>query len=633
MKKEQRMFLLLITDIILIMCSYYFALWIRFDGNINLDFYEVLIQNMIALICIKIFVFAFFKLYRSLWEYASIEELIGICFSVFAANTGAISFLVFKQAHLPRSVYIMSSIFDLLLIGGIRLAYRTLRRVKHRNFTIRSLRAKKVVVIGAGDAGALIIKELKNHLELNYNIIGIIDNDHNKKGHRLNGHAILGNMDCIESVVEKFEVDEIIIAIPSASKDETKKIVKKCKETNAKVKILPSVYELIDGKVTVNQIREVKIEDLLGRNPVHLDTELIESYILNKKIMVTGGGGSIGSELCRQIARFKPRELIIVDIYENNVYDLEIELNGLYNTYGLENELKLSVVIASVRDKSRMRSIMKQFNPEVIFHAAAHKHVPLMEDNPYEAVKNNIVGTSNMASLADEFDIQKFVLVSTDKAVNPTNVMGATKRFCEMIVQAYATISDTEFVAVRFGNVLGSNGSVIPLFKRQIANGGPITVTHEEITRYFMTIPEAAQLVLQAGAMAKGGEIFILDMGDPVKIIDLAYDLIRLSGFEPEEDIKILVTGLRPGEKLFEELLLEDEELKSTLHEKIYIGKPLDIEYIDIINKVKQLNFIAENKNSDELITTLRNYVPTYKENVDVNSIYLKDKDEKGWRK
>jgi FlaA1/EpsC-like NDP-sugar epimerase len=583
------------------------------------------VKYIVLLIIIKIIVLVIFRLYRSLWEYASVEELLNICIAVFVANTAAITYLVLVQSHLPRSVYIMAAVFDLLFIGGIRFGYRALRRVKNKNFLIHSPKTKNVIVIGAGDAGALIVKELKNHLELNYNVVGIIDDDINKKGQRLNGTPILGGINRIEDAVERYHVDEIIIAIPSASRTEIKVIVNKCKETDVTIKILPGVYELIDGKVTVNQIREVKIEDLLGRDPVHLNTSSIESYIKGKRVMVTGGGGSIGSELCRQIARFEPKELHIVDIYENSIYELQNELNSAYNILGFEETLKLKSIIASVRDKSRMKNVLKSFKPDVIFHAAAHKHVPLMEDNPYEAVKNNILGTFNMASLAHELNLQKFVLISTDKAVNPTNVMGATKRFCEMIVQAHSRVSNTEFVAVRFGNVLGSNGSVIPLFKKQIAKGGPVTVTHKEITRYFMTIPEAAQLVLQAGAMALGGEIFILDMGEPVKIYDLAKDLIRLSGFMPEEEIKILITGLRPGEKLFEELLMEEEGIKKTIHEKIYTGKRLDIEYEDIVKKVEILDRTADLEDNELLVAEMKRFVPTYCCNKDINNNFLKN--------
>jgi len=623
MQKRIRIIILLFIDIASIIFSYYVSLWIRFDGMIDPYYFKQFGRFVYTLLVIKIFVFIVFKLYRSLWEYASIDEMMNISIAVIAANTLSITYLVFVQSHFPRSVYILSAVFDLAFIGGVRFGYRALRRLKNKKIIMTTSNSQKVIVVGAGDAGALIVKEFKNHIELNYSVVGIVDDDISKKGQRLNGVTILGSTECIGEYSKRYNVDEIIIAIPSANSDQTKKIVNLCKKTGVKVKILPGVYELIDGKVTVNQIREVKIEDLLGRDPIQLDANLIDCYLKGKKIMVTGAGGSIGSELCRQISRFNPAELHIVDIYENNVYDLQIELNNNYNAYGLERNLKLNTIIASVRDKNRMRRIVRDVEPDVVFHAAAHKHVPLMESNPYEAVKNNIVGTFNMASICHELDIGKFVLISTDKAVNPTNVMGATKRFCEMIVQAHAQVSNTEFAAVRFGNVLGSNGSVIPLFKNQIENGGPVTVTHKDIIRYFMTIPEAAQLVLQAGAMASGGEIFVLDMGDPVKIYDLAHDLIRLSGFVPEEDIKVLITGLRPGEKLYEELLLKEEGIVSTFHKKVFIGKPLDIQYDDIVKKVAILNQTADLEDEELLLNELKRFVPSYSDGYEVNKNYI----------
>ncbi len=626
MQKKIRMILLLGVDLISMSLAYYLALWLRFDGSIELQYYEVFTQNIYWILALKVIIFVFFRLYRSLWEYASIDEMLNIIFAVFVANSASVSTLVLLQSHLPRSVYIIAGGFDLFFVGGIRFAYRVIRRIKNKNFLIRTPNAKKVLIVGAGAAGSMLAKEFYNHSEINYDLVGFIDDDENKMGKHLNGSMVIGNTDSIKNVINDYKVDEIIIAIPSASNVEIKKIVDECKKTSAKIKILPSVYELIDGKVGINQIREVKIEDLLGRDTIHLDATLIQEYICGKKIMVTGGGGSIGSELCRQIARFEPKELILLDIYENNVYDLQMELNNSYNSFGLDKKLNLKVIVASVRDRNRMKSILQEFMPDVIFHAAAHKHVPLMENNPCEAVKNNIIGTYNVANLSHELGIKKFVLISTDKAVNPTNVMGATKRFCEIIVQAHAKESPTEFAAVRFGNVLGSNGSVIPLFKRQIAKGGPVTVTHKDVIRYFMTIPEAAQLVLQAGAMAKGGEIFILDMGKPVKIYELAQELIKLSGFVPDEDIKILVTGLRPGEKLYEELLMKEEGLKNTVHEKIYVGKPLDAKLEDISSKVEILRKTIELNDSELLVEELKRFVPTYKSNKKINSEFLQKK-------
>ncbi|WP_427337959.1 polysaccharide biosynthesis protein [Caloranaerobacter sp. DY30410] len=606
MQKKLRTIYLIIIDVVLINLAFYLAFYLRFDGILPSEYFPKYLDNILAITVIKIFVFYYFKLYKSLWKYASVEELVQIVVATVVANAAVLSYLFIKQIHLPRSIYILVTMIDMMLIGGIRFSYRILRRVKNRDFKISS-NEKRIMIIGAGDAGAMVIRELKNHKELNSKPVAIIDDDEKKEGQRINGVPVLGQRWDIVSVARKKKIDEIIIAIPSASKKDIREIVEECKRTKCKLKILPGMFELIDGKVTINDIRDVQIEDLLGREQVKLNIEEISGYLKNKKVLVTGGGGSIGSELCRQIARFKPNELIILDIYENNAYDLQNELKRKYK------DLNLKVVIASVREKERIEEIMERFKPDVIFHAAAHKHVPLMEDNPKEAVKNNVFGTLNVAQAADKYGVEKFVLISTDKAVNPTNVMGATKRICEMIVQSIDKVSKTEFVAVRFGNVLGSNGSVIPLFKKQIAEGGPVTVTHPEVIRYFMTIPEAAQLVIQAGAMAQGGEIFVLDMGEPVKIVDLARDLIKLSGFEPDVDIPIEFIGLRPGEKLYEELLLDEEGITSTRHEKIFIGKPTFNDYKLLIKKLDNLKNVMNSCSDDELKNYISEIVPTYK--------------------
>jgi len=496
---------------------------------------------------------------------------------------------------------------DILLIGASRISYRALRRVKNNEYAKGNKEEKRVMVIGAGDAGAMVIREFKNHNQLNSKPVAIIDDDVKKEGQRINGVPILGQRWDITSIAKKMKIDEVIIAMPSASRADIKEIVDECKKTKSKLKILPGMFELIDGKVSIKEIRDVQIEDLLGRDQIKLNNKEISGYLRDKRVLVTGGGGSIGSELCRQIAKFAPSELVILDIYENNAYDLQNELTRRYP------DLNLRGVIASVRDKDRIDGIMEAIRPDVVFHAAAHKHVPLMEDNPQEAVKNNVLGTLNVAQSADKYGVKRFVMISTDKAVNPTNIMGATKRIGEMIIQSIDKVSKTEFVAVRFGNVLGSNGSVIPLFKKQISEGGPVTLTHPDIIRYFMTIPEAAQLVIQAGAIAKGGEIFVLDMGEPVKIIDLARDLIRLSGFEPDVDISIEITGLRPGEKLFEELLLDEEGIESTDYQKIFIGKPIFTDYKLLIKSMERLSGIVKDNNSEALIEYLQQLVPTYK--------------------
>ncbi|WP_342455756.1 polysaccharide biosynthesis protein [Caloramator sp. Dgby_cultured_2] len=467
-----------------------------------------------------------------------------------------------------------------------------------------------MLIFGAGDAGAIVAKEMKKHPELGYIPVAFVDDDKSKKGKYIQGIPIVGDRNDLEDIVEEMAIDEILIAIPSADKEERAEIIRLCSQTGCKLKTLPGIYELIGGKVTISQIRDVEIEDLLGREPVELNIDEIADYLKDKVVLVTGGGGSIGSELCRQIARFNPKKLLILDIYENGAYNLSMELKSQYK------DLDQEVIIASIRERERLREIFKKYRPNVVFHAAAHKHVPLMEANPKEAIKNNILGTLNVVKCADEFGVEKFVLISTDKAVNPTNIMGATKRFAEMIIQAYDKVSKTEYVAVRFGNVLGSSGSVIPLFKEQIKKGGPVTVTHPEINRYFMTIPEAAQLVIQAGAMAEGGEIFVLDMGKPVKIVDLARQLIRLSGFEPDKDIKIEFTGLRPGEKLYEELLMNEEGLKKTKHKKIFIGKPGEFD-VDKINSMIESLIDALDDEDEKIFKLMEEFVPTYKRKQD----------------
>lgn len=596
----------MITDIIIVNIAIYMALLLRFDGKIMTHYKEIYYNTFLVLTFIKIIVYIMMGLYSSLWRYASIDELLQIFFATAIETALCYLYGEYFNVRLPRSVYIISWFITFIFIGGSRLSYRILRRV---NNLVRFDKSEKsrVMVIGAGEAGSMVIKELKKHDELNSVPVAIIDDDTHKHRSFIHGVPVIGGRNKIKAAVSKHNIDQIIIALPSAPKSEVRKIIDICKDTKCKLKILPGVYEILDEKVSLKRIRDVNIEDLLGRDEVKLNNEEIAGYLKDEVILVTGGGGSIGSELCRQIAKYEPKKIIVYDIYENNAYDLEVELKSKY-----KNRIDIDVVIGSIRDIERLRQVFAEYKPGVVFHAAAHKHVPLMEFNPGEAVKNNVFGTLNVAQCADEFGTKRFVLISTDKAVNPTNIMGATKRLAEMIIQAMDKRSKTEFVAVRFGNVLGSNGSVIPLFKKQIAQGGPVTVTHPEVTRYFMTIPEAAQLVIQAGAMAKGGEIFILDMGQPVKILDLARDLIKLSGFEPDEDIKIVFTGLRPGEKLYEELLLAEEGIQGTHHENIYIGKPLDLSFNELMLGIRALqNFIND---KEELKRCLKNIVSTYKE-------------------
>lgn len=615
MEKRRRIALLLFVDIILISTAFLVSFYLRFDANIPLNIMNIYLDNIFAITLIKILIFGYFGIYSSLWRYASIDELVQVIIGVFLANTGMISYLYIVDIHFPKSIYLLVLILDIMYIGGVRFSYRLLRKIKNERL-FNGEKRKRIMVVGAGDAGAMVIKEFKNHRELMSDPVVLIDDDISKEGRKIHGVSVKGGRYDIKSQAIKNNIDEIVIAMPSSTKGQIKNIIEECKTTKCKVKTLPGMFELIDGKVSVKQLREVQIEDLLGRDEVKLDTEKINQYIKDKKVLITGGGGSIGSELCRQIAKYNPQELIILDIYENNVYDLQNELKRKYGS-----SLNLNVKIASVRDSKKIDNIINNIKPNVIFHAAAHKHVPLMESNPHEAVKNNVFGTFNVAKAADKFGIEKFVMISTDKAVNPTNIMGATKRLCEMIVQAIDKRSKTEFVAVRFGNVLGSNGSVIPLFKRQIAEGGPVTVTHKDVIRYFMTIPEASQLVLQAGAMAKGGEIFVLDMGEPVKIIDLAKDLITLSGLEVGKDIEIDLVGLRPGEKLFEELLMDEEGLISTEHTKIHVGRPLFSDYNVLIKKLDNLKDIMHNGTESDVKKAVAELVPTYKKPEEINNV------------
>lgn len=606
MRKKKKLIFLLILDIIFVNFSYLLALYLRFDGNIEIQYLTVYMDNAFILTIIKLAVFYYFKLYKSVWRYASVGELINIIAACIVANAGALSFLFIIQTHLPRSVYIITTMIDTMIIGGTRFSIRAFRRIRTGNI-IPNNGYRKIMIIGGGDAGAMVIREYNNHTQLNSKPVVIVDDDDKKQGQIIRGVPVLGNREDIPRLVEEMGIDEIVIAIPSADRNQIRGIVEVCRQTKCKLKILPGIYELIDGKVSIKKIRDVQIEDLLGREEIKLNVEEISSYLKEKVVLVTGGGGSIGSELCRQIARFKPKELVILDIYENNAYDIQNELIMQYKS------LNLKVVIASIRDKKRIDRIIEEERPDVVFHAAAHKHVPLMENSPTEAIKNNVLGTLNLAQASDKFGVKRFVMISTDKAVNPTNVMGASKRICEMIIQSINEISNTEFVAVRFGNVLGSSGSVIPLFRKQIEEGGPVTVTHQDVVRYFMTIPEAVRLVIQAGAMAKGGEIFILDMGEPVKIIDLAKDLIRLSGFEPNVDIPIKIIGLRPGEKLFEELLLEEEGISSTKHDKIFVGKPTFFDYKLLLKSIEGLKQIIDNGKDEDIREYLYTIVPTYK--------------------
>lgn len=610
-KKLVRVGLLILLDLLSLVSSFFLSNLLIFGG---IEF--ILFQMVLGVTIVKILTFFIFDIYNTMWKYASIEELFKIIVLIFTTNLLIFVGFNMLKLDLSVSVVVIMTLLDLIFIGGIRLTYRFLRLVKYNIVGINRLNVN-VVIVGAGSAGRSVSKDIKEGNRFNYKIIGFVDDDINKYRQWINGTKVLGTIDEIDEICKKNYVREILIAIPSAKQSMKKRIIEKCKTTNCKIRTIPDMKEIIDGNVSVNQIREVQIEDLLGRDEINLNVKDICGYIKNKRVLVTGGGGSIGSELCRQIASLNPELLVLLDIYENNAYEVQQEILRKFPI------INLRVMIASVRDKERIFEIFDEVKPQVVFHAAAHKHVPLMEQNHKAAIKNNVFGTFNVAQASDRYKVEKFVLISTDKAVNPTNIMGATKRLCEMIIQSMNIFSETEYVAVRFGNVLGSNGSVIPLFKKQIALGGPVTITHPDIIRYFMSIPEAVQLVLQAGSMAKGGEIFILDMGEPVKIADLAKDLIRLSGLVPEVDIKIEYVGLRPGEKLYEELLLDDEGVMNTPNEKIFVGCPSSLDFQEILSNIHILERAIKHSDID-LREILMQIVPTYQDADVANSIVLK---------
>ncbi|MBO3353495.1 polysaccharide biosynthesis protein [Clostridium perfringens] len=625
MEKEGKVkaLFLMSLDTLIIVNSYILAFIIRFNFDFIMDERNGLILFLPVIVIIYLMMLSIFKMYKSIWTIVGIDE---VAFGLIACliATGIIlitSTIISSIYYIDHITVLLAGLFIMIFTIGIRVSFRIYRRmISHGRVLLNSSNIsnlEKILIIGAGSCGQLIIEEVRKQNPIKQKVIGVIDDNPSKIGTYLRGIKILGNRNKIIAISEEKNVDLILIAMPSVDGKVKKEIIEICQSTRAKVKIIPGMYELIGGKVSLNRMRDIDLRDLLGREEVILDKQGIKDYIENKVVMVTGGGGSIGSELCRQIAKFSPKLLLILDIYENNAYELENEIISNFKN------LKEKVLIASVREEKRLENIFNEYKPQVIFHAAAHKHVPLMERNPEEAIKNNVIGTLNVAECAHKYGAERFVLISTDKAVNPTNVMGASKRMCEMIIQAIDKNSNTEFVAVRFGNVLGSNGSVIPLFKKQIAKGGPVTLTHKKITRYFMLTPEAAQLVLQAGAYAKGGEIFVLDMGNPVLIYDLAKDLIKLSGFEPEIDIKIEITGLRPGEKLYEELLMDEEGLRKTSHEKIFIAKPGEYDFEMLKLGVNALKKIADLGDVETLKTALQFIVKTYKRlDTENNSVF-----------
>ena len=634
-KTESAYFLL--YDIILANLSYFLALWLRFDlhfSNIPKMYLTSFLKFAPIYTVFMVCIFYVFKLYKSLWEYASFDELNRILLSTLITTIFHIIGITVLFARMPISYYLIGALIQTVAIIGMRYSYRftsLIRNSREKN----SKPTSNIMIIGAGAAGQVVIRELINSNKLTANPVCIIDDDPKKWGYFVSNIPIVGGRDSILVAAKDYNVDKIMFAIPSASPEDKRDILNICKETKLELKSLPGIYQLANGEVLLSKMRDVDVEDLLGRKPIKVNMDEIFSYTEGKTIIVTGGGGSIGSELSRQIASHRPKRLIIFDIYENNAYDIEQELRRKYP------DLDLIVLIGSVRDYRRLDMIFEKYRPDLVYHAAAHKHVPLMENSPNEAIKNNVVGTYNTAFAALKYHAKKFVLISTDKAVNPTNIMGASKRICEMIIQSFDQVIkedkfdilpyldlykgpsylkelkddknsyNTQFVAVRFGNVLGSNGSVIPLFKKQIEDGGPVTVTHPDIVRYFMTIPEAVSLVLEAGTYAKGGEIFVLDMGEPVKIDTLARNLIKLSGYEPDVDIKVEYTGLRPGEKMYEEKLMDEEGIKKTENDLIHIGKPIKFDLEEFLILLKEISYLSR-ANSDEIYGFVKKIVRTY---------------------
>ena len=600
--KYIRIAILVVIDMIIVAFSSLIPLVLRF-GIFTMDHYYLAsaLKCLPAYMVITIAVLAVFRLYNRVWTYAGIDELISVLKASFVIEAIYVGYQIFTSVDMPRSFYVFNWIFLFVLLAGSRVSLRVWKQIRQKYRKIEN--SRNVMIIGAGSAASILIKELQFGRG-DSKVICIIDDNPAKKGNYINSIPIVGNRNDIPYMAKKYHIDEIIIAIPSASPVTIREILTICQETDARLKRLPAITSSLTSSLS-QTVREVNYEDLLGRDAVVIENPELTNFVSGKTIMVTGGGGTIGSELCRQIIANNPGKLLVIDIYENGAYELQMELKRFYPDADVE------VLIASVRDYDRMENIFSMYKPDIIYHAAAHKHVPLMEYSPNEAVKNNCMGTLNMAKLADKYNVCRFVLISTDKAVRPTNVMGATKRICEMIVQTYNRQSKTEFVAVRFGNVLGSNGSVIPLFLKQIESGGPVTLTHKEITRFFMTIPEAVSLVLKAGLMARGGEIFVLDMGQPVKIYDLAVNLIKMKGYVPGQDIKIEIVGLRPGEKLYEELLMAEEGLQSTTNDLIFIGKPIDLDGEKFLEELNHLIQVAYN-NGDTIKSEIEKVCDTY---------------------
>lgn len=616
--KKYRNMMLRVIDIFVIAISYYMAeIIISEPFKITTELNQTIVNTIILAIIIYSSMLHIYKTYKNITRYENGNDYLVYILACLVSYT-VISVLKFI---LPiKIVSLRTNMIAALIIVTTIIGYRVvLRLILTNGFQTKDdekIDKKNILIIGAGEAARIVLGTLKTTMRDTYNVVGLIDDNTNKVNYAISGNKILGTRSDIIKICEEKHVELILFTISNISNKDRKEILNICQETGCKVRVLPGTEDLIKNRNLMDNFRDVEIEDLLGREPIKLDNKNIGKLIKDKVVLVTGGGGSIGSELCRQIMQYNPEKLVIVDIYENNLYDIEQELKANYPAE------KIEAIVASVREKERLNEIFEEFRPYLVFHAAAHKHVPLMETSPLEAIKNNVFGTYNVVNCADEYNVKRFVLISTDKAVNPTNVMGATKRLCEMIIQAKNKVSKTEFVAVRFGNVLGSNGSVIPLFKKQIAKGGPVTVTHKDITRFFMTIPEAVSLVLQAMSGAQGGEIFVLDMGEPVKIYDMAVNLIKLSGYEPNVDIQIKITGLRPGEKLYEELLMAEEGLTQTQHDKIHIAKPMNIDMDMIEDKLEKLRVLLETANNEDkerIKDTIKQIVPTFRDEEKLN--------------
>ena len=616
---------LIILDIVFANLAFIGALLIRFEA-VPAQQWQFYFSVLVPYTMIRLFSNYFFGIYNRAWRYASMDEVLAIVGAVSVGSIFAVMLCLFWFGSLPgRSIVVLDWFLNIALLGGSRFAWRLLTsRLGSQPVVQKNQSLKNVLIIGAGDGGVLVARELRNHYGARVRLVGFVDDDPVKQGQRILGYPVLGPKEHVPGIVDQYGVDEIIISMPSVPRKVIREIVGIAQETGKTVKILPGVFDLIEGNVTVNRIREVQIEDLLGRDPVKVDIVGMSAYIKDHVVLVTGAGGSIGSELCRQIVALKPKTLLLLDNCENNMYDIEMELKA-------KSEIPLVALVKDIRDRAAIEAVFSKYKPQVVFHAAAHKHVPLMEQNAEESIKNNVYGTYQVAWAAHNHGAQRFVLVSTDKAVNPTSVMGASKRIAEMIIQYLDTISSTTYVAVRFGNVLGSRGSVIPLFRKQILAGGPVTVTHEKMIRYFMTIPEAVQLILQAGALASRGEIFVLDMGEPVSIMDLATTLIRLSGFQPYTDIDIKITGMRPGEKLFEELLTDEEGVNATTHERIFVAKPSTLDTVLLDNTIKafqQAPQVALPTNQSTTTQFIQSFLPGFVRVPNADDIALEEKME-----